>query len=91
MWWGKSCPSECPMFVCEVEQGNAIGFPSRFSNTYNQQWQNHPNISWRNNQPTQSNSQWRPSAQPSFSLAPQPSAPQPRNPLEDQIQALVEL
>ena len=27
-------PSECPMLVCEVEQGNAIGVPSRFSNTY---------------------------------------------------------
>ncbi|KAL5542236.1 hypothetical protein UlMin_009946 [Ulmus minor] len=84
-------PSECPMLVCEVEQGNVISFSSRFSNTYNQQWQNHPNLSWRNNQPSQSNDQWRPSAQPSTSFAPQPSASQPRNPLEDQIQALVEL
>ncbi|KAL5573652.1 hypothetical protein UlMin_023249 [Ulmus minor] len=84
-------PSECPMLICEVEQGKAIGFPSRFSNTYNQQWQNHHNLSWRNNQSSQSNDQWRPSAQPSTSFAPQPSAPQPRNPLEDQIQALVEL
>ncbi|KAL5555822.1 hypothetical protein UlMin_038058 [Ulmus minor] len=84
-------PSECHMLVCEVEQGNAIGFPSRLSNTYNQQWQNHPNLSWRNNQPAQSNDQWRPSSHPSTSLAPQPNVPQPWNPIEDQIQELVEL
>ncbi|KAL5565351.1 hypothetical protein UlMin_028515 [Ulmus minor] len=84
-------PSECPILVCDVEKGNAIGFPSRFYNTNNQQWQNHSNLSWRNNQLSQSNNQWRPSAHPSTSFAPQPNVPQPRNPIEDQILALVEL
>ncbi|KAL5573830.1 hypothetical protein UlMin_023427 [Ulmus minor] len=87
-------PSECHMLVCDVEQGNAIGMYNRnppISNTYNQQWQNHPNLSWRNNQPPQPNAQWRPSSQPSSSLAPRPSVPQPKSPLEDQLQALIEL
>ena len=29
-------PNECPMFMGDVNQGNAIGFPSRFCNTFNQ-------------------------------------------------------
>ena len=88
-------PNECLMYVVEVEQVNTFGMYNRIypsiSNTFNQQWQNHPNLSWRNKQSSQPNVQWRPNAHTSSSLAPQNNVPQPRNPIKDQIQALIDL
>ncbi|KAL5550610.1 hypothetical protein UlMin_000786 [Ulmus minor] len=65
-------PRECPTYfeIKEIkEECNALGIPFRktydpYSNTFNPDWKNHPNFSWRSNaQPsTQTNTQWRPEA-----------------------------
>ncbi|XP_058216628.1 uncharacterized protein LOC131327478 [Rhododendron vialii] len=53
----QTCPSIIGYSDSYVEQANALNnygksFASHFSETYNQNWRNHPNFSWRQNQPS---------------------------------------
>ena len=49
----QSCPSYQEAFSEEANALHAYGKPndSPFSSTYNPNWRNHPNFSWRQNQP----------------------------------------
>ncbi|CAL5350857.1 unnamed protein product [Camellia sinensis] len=54
----EMCSSMVGYSACYAEQANALNnygkpFPSPFSETYNRNWQNYPNFSWRHNQPIQ--------------------------------------
>ena len=69
------------------EQCNVLGFPNRF----NQQCQTNPNLSYRNNQFTQSNTQWRLDAQPPKTYqAPSSNTLQQSFPLEDAFRSFME-
>ncbi|XP_058211544.1 uncharacterized protein LOC131323714 [Rhododendron vialii] len=53
----QTCPSIIGYSDNYIEQANALNnygksFASPFSETYNQNWRNHPNFSWRQNQPS---------------------------------------
>ena len=85
-------PKDCSTYV-EMrelrEKCDILCFPNRFK----QQWKPNPNlISWRNNQPSQSSSQWRPEAQPSWTYqAPSSSTSQQSFPLEDAFRSFIEV
>jgi hypothetical protein len=55
MHTSQMCPSTVGYSECFAEQANALNnygkpFGSPFSETYNPNWRNHPNFSWRQNQ-----------------------------------------
>ncbi|KAM6553921.1 hypothetical protein CsatB_014683 [Cannabis sativa] len=88
----QSCPSFRETFSEEANALHSYGKPndSPFSNTYNPNWRNHPNFSWRQNQPqmTQGNQFNMPNlnhAQPS-----QPYPPQRKPSLEDTLQQFMQ-
>ncbi|KAL5540455.1 hypothetical protein UlMin_042550 [Ulmus minor] len=91
-------PRECPTYfeIKEIkEECNALGIPFRktydpYSNTFNPGWKNHPNFSWRSNaqNPSQTNTQWRPEA--SSSNAQGPNAQQSL-PLEDAFKSFMQV
>ncbi|XP_021834176.1 uncharacterized protein LOC110773973, partial [Prunus avium] len=97
----QTCPSSHG-YAENNEQANALNyyrnqFPSPFSETYNPNWRNHPNFSWRSNQPQ--NSGGNPSQNNQLC---QPPVPQPTpqfvatqqqqsSSLEDSIQKFMQL
>ena len=54
---GEHCPTALSVRDMMVEQGNVVGqykppTNAPYSNTYNRNWRNHPNFSWKSNPPT---------------------------------------
>lgn len=102
----QMCPSTAGYPECYAEQANALNnfgkpFASPFSETYNQNWRNHPNFSWKQNQPPMNvggqqihqQPQFRPPTQsypPIPQATPQVMAPQrPQSSLEESLKAFM--
>ena len=89
----QDCPTYSEMRGIYEEQCNALGMYKKpyspYSETYNPNWRNHPNFSWKSDQ--QANNQWKQEQQaPKSYVAPQYNARPTRNSLEDTLQAFME-
>ncbi|KAM6567243.1 hypothetical protein CsatA_026371 [Cannabis sativa] len=88
----QSCPSFLETFSEEANALHSYGKPndSPFSNTYNPNWRNHPNFSWRQNQPqmTQGNQFNMPN--PNHAQPSQTYPPQRKPSLEDTLQQFMQ-
>jgi hypothetical protein len=94
MHFAQNCPNLSTEYPTEeVKTFNKYRKPTSgpFPETYNPGWRNHPNFSWKQNQPlnqggisTQAQNQYRPSHQA------QVQQPAPKSSLEDTLQALIQ-
>ncbi|KAM6556416.1 hypothetical protein CsatB_003435 [Cannabis sativa] len=88
----QSCPSFLETFSEEANALHSYGKPndSPFSNTYNPNWRNHPNFSWRQNQPQMNQGNQFNMPNPNHAQPSQTYPPQRKPSLEDTLQQFMQ-
>ncbi|XP_060972621.1 uncharacterized protein LOC133038474 [Cannabis sativa] len=88
----QSCPPFLETFSEEANALHSYGKPndSPFSNTYNPNWRNHPNFSWRQNQPQMNQGNQFNMPNPNHAQPSQTYPPQRKPSLEDTLQQFMQ-